>query len=380
MGTTNAIQNMLIEEAKKKRVPLMANLELLPVCNLECRMCYVRLSMQQAQEMGGLRSKEEWLALAREMRDAGVLFLLLTGGEVFVYPEFAELYTELYNMGFAITLNTNATMIDEARADLLKKYPPKCVSISLYGASDETYERLCGRKGMFTRVDTAVKLLLERGICLELKTILTPENIGDAQACFDYARRMGVKHLVSSYAFPQVRNQTVRVPDRLAPEDAVRLSMENDIRRFSEQEFINVIFGQLKKYAQTREVPGKDLYGFTCGASNYACWITWQGKLTPCAMLENPSAMPFEVGFMQAWDRVKAECDKILMSPKCSRCEKRFICSVCPAANYAETGRMDGTSQYHCRMMETSLDIMQRIAYSHVQKVRRAQEENGEDA
>ena len=69
--------------------------------------------MRHVEEQGGLRTAEEWLDLARQMKDAGVLFLLLTGGEVFLYPRFKELYIELHKMGFVITINTNGTMIDE---------------------------------------------------------------------------------------------------------------------------------------------------------------------------------------------------------------------------------------------------------------------------
>ena len=164
MAFSSKMKKTIMKEATKQQVLIGTSFELLPVCNLNCRMCYIRMDMEQVRQNGGLKTYEEWIELAKELREAGVLFLLLTGGEVFLYPHFRELYEALYDMGFVITINTNGTLINEEIVQWLKQRLPKCVSISLYGASDETYEALCGRKGMFTRVDRAAKLLMENGI------------------------------------------------------------------------------------------------------------------------------------------------------------------------------------------------------------------------
>ena len=52
------------------------------------------------ESQGRLKTAAEWLKLAQEAKEAGMLFLLLTGGEPFLYPEFWELYGELKEMGF----------------------------------------------------------------------------------------------------------------------------------------------------------------------------------------------------------------------------------------------------------------------------------------
>lgn len=135
------MKKTIMKEATKQQVLIGTSFELLPVCNLNCRMCYIRMDMEQVRQNGGLKTYEEWIELAKELREAGVLFLLLTGGEVFLYPHFRELYEALYDMGFVITINTNGTLINEEIVQWLKQRLPKCVSISLYGASDETYEK-----------------------------------------------------------------------------------------------------------------------------------------------------------------------------------------------------------------------------------------------
>ena len=138
MALTNDIEKLLEEDARRRRYPLAVKLELLPVCNLNCKMCYIRTDMAQVRASGGLIPADKWIALAQELRAADTLFLLLTGGEVFLYPEFRRLYTALCGMGFGININTNATLIDEEALAWLREMPPRLMSISLYGASDET--------------------------------------------------------------------------------------------------------------------------------------------------------------------------------------------------------------------------------------------------
>ena len=139
-GTT--IEQQMFAMATEKKVPLYGVLELLPLCNLNCDMCYVRMSREEMEEVGRLRTMEEWTKTAEDMMKAGTLFVLLTGGEPLLYPHFRELYQKLRELGMIITINTNGTLIDEAWADFFAENKPRRINITLYGASNETYERL----------------------------------------------------------------------------------------------------------------------------------------------------------------------------------------------------------------------------------------------
>ena len=49
-GTT--IEQQMFTMATEKKVPLYGVLELLPLCNLNCDMCYVRMSREEMDENG----------------------------------------------------------------------------------------------------------------------------------------------------------------------------------------------------------------------------------------------------------------------------------------------------------------------------------------
>lgn len=359
MGLSNQIYRQLVDRAKRERRPITANLELSPICNLDCKMCYICTSADDICRSGRrLKTAEEWLMIADELKEMDTLFLLLTGGEVFLYPEFQKLYTGLYEKGFVLTLNTNATMIDEDTVTWLKQYPPKCVSVSLYGASDETYEALCGRKGMFSKVDHALRLLKENGITVECKTIFTPLNIKDQEVCWQYVQQMQIPYETAAYSFPPSRKMRGKDQIRFTPEEAVECTFSCNRMMSDDQEFQENILKHLKKYKESKDIPGSEHRGLACSATNSSCWITWEGHMTPCALLNEPYTLPFEIGVQKAWEKLKIKTDKLVMSKECSHCEKRKVCTVCPAAAYAETGKINGTSRYHCKMTELTLKRM----------------------
>lgn len=359
MGLSNNITKMLMEKAKHSRIPLTVNFELLPICNLDCKMCYIRSEWSEVKKRGGLLSANAWLELAKQMKAVGTFYLLLTGGEIFLYPEFEKLYIALYRMGFSISLNTNATLIDEKAVEWLKKYPPRCVSISLYGSTNEAYEKLCGKQGMFTKVDYAIRLLKKNGITVEAKTILTPFNYDDLPGCYQYTKEMEIPYEVASYSFPPVRKMGEAVMQtRFTPEEVADCMFYINRIMFDKTACEETAKEYIRKYEDSKDIPGCEHWGLTCSGTNSSCWITWQGYMTPCAMLNFPVVRPLEIGFNEAWEELKRKTDMIHISSTCAHCDKRQVCTVCPASAYAETGDIGGTSSYHCRMTSRTIQKM----------------------
>ena len=78
---TLGVEQKLFAKAVNNRLPIYGNLELTALCNMNCDMCFVRLSPQEMKSRGRLRTVDEYIRLVDEMREAGVLFIQLTGGE-----------------------------------------------------------------------------------------------------------------------------------------------------------------------------------------------------------------------------------------------------------------------------------------------------------
>ena len=84
-------EKRLISKAARSHTPINGSFELLPLCNMNCGMCYVRLSRPEMDLQGHLHSAAEWISLARQMQKSGTLFLLLPGGEPLLFPDFCTI-------------------------------------------------------------------------------------------------------------------------------------------------------------------------------------------------------------------------------------------------------------------------------------------------
>lgn len=360
------LTDYLYNKASRIKLPLSGTFELSPVCNFACRMCYVRKTAKEvAESPRPILTLADWLRIAREAREQGMLYLLLTGGEPLLWPHFWELYEALVKMGFLVSVNTNGSLIDDAAADRFQRLPPKRINITLYGANDDTYEALCGVKGVFSRVDHAVTALRDRGVAVKLNGTLTPYNICDLQSLVDYAGQRKLILEATSYLFPPVRRDPsmTGVNQRFTPVEAARVHLRTFRLQYGEERF--------RAYLESiREgvipPPGLDescidpLDGkIRCRAGKAAFWITWDGWLTPCGMMPEPKVELLHRPFMEAWQELTEISEGLTLSGVCAKCPNQQLCHCCAAMAYAETGSFQGVPRYLCEMVAALRSIAQ---------------------
>ena len=357
--TGNQTELQIIEHMHRRAVaqgiPLSGTFELTPLCSMACKMCYVRMSPEELAATGKrLRTADEWLALAREAKEQGMLLLLLTGGEPFLYPEFRRLYTELRQMGFVISINSNATLITEETVAWLKENPPQRINITLYGASDATYARLCGHPTGFTQVTRAIGLLRDAGISVKLNCSVTPENVCDLEDIIAYSDEHKLVLQATSYMFPPLRRdaESVGRNARFAAEECARTEVK--IRRLQYgaenlREYCKAI--ESHQPVDTPLCADCEGEGLQCRAGKSAFWVTWDGRMTPCGMVNEPAVFPFGQGFADAWQSLRAQTAALHLPPECASCDAKHYCHTCAAMCYTETGRYDCKPQYRCDLM-----------------------------
>ena len=357
--TGNQTELQIIEHMHRRAVaqgiPLSGTFELTPLCSMACKMCYVRMSPEEFAATGKrLRTADEWLALAREAKEQGMLLLLLTGGEPFLYPEFRRLYTELRQMGFVISINSNATLITEETVAWLKENPPQRINITLYGASDATYARLCGHPTGFTQVTRAIGLLRDAGISVKLNCSVTPENVCDLEDIIAYSDEHKLVLQATSYMFPPLRRdaESVGRNARFAAEECARTEVKIRRLQYGAEnlcEYCKAI--ESHQPVDTPLCADCEGEGLQCRAGKSAFWVTWDGRMTPCGMVNEPAVFPFGQGFADAWQSLRAQTAALHLPPECASCDAKHYCHTCAAMCYTETGRYDCKPQYRCDLM-----------------------------
>lgn len=352
----------LSERAMATHTPMSGQFELTPVCNLNCAMCYIHRPEEDRDRSARLLPASFWIQQAQQAVQAGMLVLSLTGGETLLYPELDTLMDALMQLGILISFNTNGTLIDEKRVEWFLKYPPAKINISLYGASDATYAKLCGMKDGFTRVSRGIELLQAAGLNVYLNGVMVPENRHDLPQMHAWAKAHGLDLHTTSYIFPPKGRAGCASCElhRFSAQDAAQVSCEYSLLDNGEAEFKQQAANTIAMLDMLREHGRRP--GFRqCRAGACSFAITWDGKLRPCVMFES-LAESLEDGFAPAWDRLTAAIRERRVPVKCYTCESMEICPVCLAAIYQETAAEDTVPQYLCDYTEAFEQTLRQAA------------------
>lgn len=317
--------------ARQNFVPLNATFELTPFCNFNCVMCYVHLTKEKAERQGKHLSAAEWIEIACQAKEMGTLYVTLTGGEPFIHPEFWEIYSELNKMGFLISILSNGSLIDESVMEKFREYGmPFSMKLTVYGASDETYKRVCGSADGFTKISKAVDLLKEAGVPLKLTSTIVRENADDLQKIYDFAKEKGVpvQHTISVIKSSRGSVNTV----------------ENS--RFELSDFPEEL--TLEELEKSKFPPSESPFAW-CASYGSSFWMTWHGRLQMCSFMNEPEIV-YSGNLASDYIRLHTKLRDIKNPDECKDCEWSEFCQRCPGILCAESGHPEKTDAGFCNM------------------------------
>lgn len=351
----NGIERNLVNKYSMLKMPINVGFELTPYCNFNCKMCYIHDSKLNCS----ILRKEHWINFAKQAKDLGILFILLTGGEPLLHPEFKEIYCELKSMGMVLTLNTNASLIDEKMADFFKEDLPRRINISLYGTTNEVYEKVCGIKNGFDKVDKAIHLLKERNVPVKINIIATKLNYDNLDEMYEYCKKNDLTVEANSYLYEPLRKSKGKQQYRLEPSKMAIANIKWDEYRFNEDimkaRCIDA-YEILKKY---KEPTTNDTVNLQCRAGTSSFWICWNGNAIPCVNIPIAQISLLENSMVDAWKQILYETSEIRVSKKCSECLLRRFCQSCGAIAYHENKKFDDIPTVIC---ETTLEQVKILA------------------
>ena len=352
------IKDRLYAKASKRRAPLTGAFELTPMCNFACKMCYVRKNVKEVKALGGLLPLEFWLDIARQSAKAGTMFPLITGGEPFSYPYIQELYEAMIDLGMQVSINSNASLIDEKIIEWLVKRPPERINITLYGASNATYERLCGDPHGFDKVKRAVDLLYKHNIRFKFNCSLTPYNKDDLEDMLLFAKSYGLSLRIATYMFPPVRREisSNEFNERFTPEQAAYYQVLVDYYQLPDEQFA-VLANNAANYVHLtdeilEEAKAKGPQEMICLAGRCSFWIDWRGNLSGCGTVDIPKFSLLEGSLEEQWKKIVDYTNEFKYSPVCTNCINKTVCHSCSAMVYTETGNFNDRPVYICETKE----------------------------
>ncbi len=360
----------LTYKAIQNGTPLSGTFELTSRCNLDCKMCYIHKRANDFAAKQQELSAQQWIALAKKAQEQGMLLLLLTGGEPFVRRDFFDIYDACTALGLSVSINTNGTCITPEIVERLRKNAPARINITLYGASPETYERLCGDASACERAYQAVLGLKHAGIPVKLNYSVTPYNQEDLQTVCQFAADHELPIQPATYMFPPIRacENGNCCNERLSAQEAAQASFAYDCFRFSADVMVQRCKELLKggivtdPIIECQELPTERI---RCRAGASAFWVTYHGQMRPCGMMQIPSVSIGEHGFEASWQMIREARQKILIPAACTQCTMRHACESCPATCYAENQDFEVVPAYQCQKTAAYLLLAQQFVERH---------------
>ena len=348
-----SIKQYIFRAGAAKHVPVSGTFELTARCNLSCRMCYIHMSPQQQCACGTELSAAQWLEIGRQAVDAGMIYLLITGGEPLLRPDFTEIYEGMVKMGVKISINTNGTLITPEIMECFRKYPPEMVNVSLYGASSDTYRSLCGAASGYEKAMHGIAQLKDAGIRLNINTTFTSCNESDLEALTQFAKSNDLFIRTAAYIYPKVRNGREEQTVTLGPEAHGRLTARFDHLMLSEerqagrrQQILSCIEGVVQNKTAVKRPS-------SCMAGRGAFWITWNGEMYSCGMLSSISVNVLEKSFRDCWAEISSKMTQVYLPEECSICPYDPICPVCAALTQSLNGDTTAVPKEMCRYIQS---------------------------
>lgn len=327
-----------------KRMPVDVSIEMTRRCPLECQHCYNNLPMGDLAARNRELSKQEYEQILTELANMGVIWLLFTGGEIFARKDFLEIYTFAKQKGFLITLFTNGILINEKIADYLREYPPFAIEITLYGRTKETYEALTQMPGSFDRCMTGIRLLLDRGLPLKLKTVGTKINCHEVIGMREFAEQeLGVDFKFDSLLNPRIDCSQAPLAVRLSPEEVVALDLHWPKVAAEHRQL-------LEKETANSPVERRTVY--ICGGGVKSFAIDPYGHMSICVISHRETYDIRQGSVGEGWEQflLKVRQRERTRPSKCDTCRIQSVCSSCPATGELEIGDPESPVEFLCEV------------------------------
>jgi AdoMet-dependent heme synthase len=330
----SVLMQEMSDRALQLGVPLSVHLDITYRCNERCVHCY--LDHDDHGEMTTAEIKH----LLREMAEAGVFILTLSGGEIFLRKDFFEILECARALTFCVKLKTNAVLIREREAARLRDLGVESIQISIYSHRPEVHDAITLIPGSLRRSVNAIRFLKSQGLKVVIANVLMTENMNDYHGVRALADELGARYTLDPTITPKMDGDR-SILKLNTGEEALR-------RLFRDETFV----GNAEEFCAPPPAPDEDsMQALPCSAGHTACYVSPYGDFYPCVQFPLSCGNVRQQRFIDIWrdsEQLK-EVRSIRLKdlPGCSKCAHGSTCTRCPGLAFME-GNMRGPSTADC--------------------------------
>lgn len=164
--------------------------ELTQRCNLCCIHCRAASSPQILED--NLIKGGDMVRLMKELKELGCPTLALTGGEPLLRPDIIDIVKEATKQGIKVRIQSNALLLTEKLAKLLKGAGLYSFGVGLDGSCSEISDKIRNLDGAFNKAINSIKLLKNLDMKVHVEFTVTRLNKDNLVDTLDLLEGLGV--------------------------------------------------------------------------------------------------------------------------------------------------------------------------------------------
>lgn len=301
------------------RTPLECVIEIISRCQLECKYCYSKKN-NDCIDVSDLSS------ILPQLKKIGVIKISLTGGEPLLHKDILKMLDIIASYDFIVEIQTNGLLLTKEMIQHIKVLGNTNLQISYHSDQEEIFDEFVGVKGVFKKLETNIKMLMDENQHFTLVFNVTSINQDSAKEIIENFEKMSIEYILNYDVYPFNENRS---------QDMV--CSNNDVL----------------KYIMTKKYPisGYDFFkNNSCGATKIKFRITSNGDLQICPLINGKYGNIRDDSIEYFWNKIG--CDNRIQEAlfgkrdDCKDCLDYDICSKCNA--YCISGEWETMKQSFC--------------------------------
>ena len=301
---------------------ITAMIELTNCCNWKCEHCYVTDTKHDKYNIEILNK------LFIKLREYGVSSLILIGGEIFLRDDIFEIISLARNMFFQVSLESNISLLNEEKVEMLSKLYVEEIACSIFSLDDKVHDSITGVKGSLKAALKNLELLKKYNINVLVKTPIMRKNKYAYKSLYKYCLDRDIVYKVNTTMFPKRNGEVL---------DNLNLK-ECDLKEIiTDTDNINKL-----------KILDRSPDDYACRNLRSSIFFDTQGEAYPCINMRLSLGNIFLDGLDKIFNSNKRKTISNLRFKdldQCIGCNIFSKCTPCPAIAFLESGSYTNCSK-----------------------------------